>query len=134
MNRPHVHIVDDDAAMRDTLQELCRDADLPCRCFADAESFLEQWCPEWRGCILLDYKLPGMDGLQLQNALPGHDCHLPVVFLTAHGDVPEAVRAIRDGAVDFLLKPFRAEELRQALDKALAQDRDREGLQARYAS
>ena len=103
---PTVFIVDDDEAIRDSLEMLLRTRGIPVRTFASAGAFLEGYDDSLRGCLLLDLKLPGMDGQALLRHLQECGCALPVVMMTAHGDIPIAVEAMRQGARDFLEKPL----------------------------
>lgn len=120
-----VYIVDDDAAICEGLCDLLESAGLKTRSFASAEEFLEASEPEMRGCLVLDVRLPGMSGMQLQSRLMDSGVALPVIIMTAHGDVPMVKQALKSGAVDFLIKPFRDEELLQAVDQAFRLDRTR---------
>ncbi len=108
---PTVFIVDDDDAVRDSLSLLMRAAGMKARAFASAEAFLEDLDDDPDGCLLLDIRMPGMSGLELQARLAKTRTTLPIVFITAHGDVPMAVEAMRMGALDFVQKPFDDEEL-----------------------
>jgi two-component system, LuxR family, response regulator FixJ len=119
-----VFIVDDDAAVRDGLSLLMKSVALPARFFASADEFLREWQPDLYGCLLLDVRMPGMGGLELQKELIRRRITLPVIFMTGHGDVQMAVEALQLGAFDFLEKPFRDEELLQRINRALAQDRE----------
>jgi two-component system, LuxR family, response regulator FixJ len=119
-----VFIVDDDAAVRDGLAMLMKSVALPARFFASADEFLRDWQPDLCGCLLLDVRMPGMSGLELQKELIRRRITLPVIFMTGHGDVQMAVEALQQGAFDFLEKPFRDEELLQRINRALAQDRE----------
>lgn len=103
---PKVFIIDDDEAMRDALQLLMRAAGLKAEAFAGARDFLRACDPRQSGCLLLDIRMPEMSGLELQAELHKRRIHLPIVFLTGHGDVPMAVRAMKAGAVDFIQKPL----------------------------
>jgi FixJ family two-component response regulator len=125
-----VHVIDDDVAVLNALARLLGAAGLPVQTFASAKEFFAQHSPEQRGCLVLDLLLPGANGLEVQEALAGEDCPLPVVFLSGHGDVVASVRAMKAGAVDFLTKPFEAEALIAAVRQALARD----GVAARVAS
>jgi FixJ family two-component response regulator len=111
MTESIVHIVDDDAAVCDSLSLLCETAGLSARCYPSPEAFLESDCAALRGCIVLDVRLPRMTGLQLHEELHRRGCRLPVIYLTAHGDIPMTVRAMKLGAVDFLTKPVIAAAL-----------------------
>ena len=101
-----VFLVDDDAAVRDALQLLLSVSGLQVRTFASAESFLEYYRPEYAGCLLLDIRMPGMSGLKLQEVLLQRHIGIPIIFITAHGDIPSAVDAVKRGAVQFIEKPF----------------------------
>lgn len=115
-----VHVVDDDNSMRASLARLLGDAGFAVACYATAEEFLEVAGPETGGCLLLDLRLPGVSGLELQDALKSRQCAAAVVFLTAHGDVPSSVLAMKHGAADFLQKPVRADALLAAVESAVS--------------
>ncbi|MEI8243175.1 MAG: response regulator [bacterium] len=119
-----VHVVDDDDSVRRGLARLLRSAGLHVELFASAEEFLEhaRAAPDGGGCLILDIKMPGLDGLGLQDALGGIGCGLPIVFISGHGDVPMSVRAMKRGAVDFLTKPFDGQVLLDAVALALRKD------------
>jgi RNA polymerase sigma factor (sigma-70 family) len=117
---PIVFVVDDDASVRQALRRLLKSAGFQVRTFAAAEEFLEQSVSDATGCIVLDVQMPGLGGLDLQRRLAEKNASLPIVFLTGHGDIPMAVRAIRAGAVDFLAKPFDASHLLTSIRKAIA--------------
>ena len=117
-----VHVVEDDPATRRSLARLLGGAGYAAALYATAEEFLAAAGPSLQGCILLDLRLPGASGLELQDALVARGCSAPIVFLTAHGDVPASVRAMKRGALDFLEKPVAADTLFAALDAALARD------------
>lgn len=138
---PAVYIVDDEAAIRDSLAMLLKSVGLASRGFADARSFLAEYRTEWPGCLLLDVRMPHLGGMELQDELNRRGAILPVIFMTAHGDVAMAVEAMRAGAMDFLQKPFKDDDLLRRVQAALAQDaqeRDRlrrlEDLQRRVES
>lgn len=139
MNRdPAVFIVDDDEAVRDSITLLVRSVALDPVPFASAADFLEKHDASRPGCLVLDLRMPGMSGLELQRVLADRGIHRPIVFVTAHGDVPDAVRAMRGGAIDFIQKPFRDQDLLDCIQKALevdrearAQDGDRARVEAR---
>lgn len=114
-----VFVVDDDAAVRDAIGLLLETEGLACQTFDSAEAFLEAHGPDRRGCLVLDIRMPGMDGLELQRRLREMDAPLPVVFITGHGDIPMAVEAMKQGAVDFIRKPFGEEELLERVREAL---------------
>jgi len=116
---PTVFVVDDDASVRGALARLLHSAGYQTETFASAEGFLAQSRFDAPGCILLDVRMPGLNGLELQQALAAADRQLPIVFITGHGDVPMSVRAMKAGAEDFLPKPFDDEELLKAVAQAL---------------
>ena len=125
--RQLVHVVDDDPAVRRSLAWLLEGEGLVVQVHASAEEFLEALIPEQPGCALVDLRMPGMSGLELQQALAARGVALPVVFVTAHGDVPLAVTAMRRGAVDFVEKPFNDEALVAAVRRALSVDTRKRG-------
>jgi len=114
-----VCVVDDDRAMRESLRNLLRSAGLNVQTFASAHQFLTSPRPAAPGCLVLDVQLPGLSGLELQQELSRGQAPLPIIFITGHGDIPMAVRAMKAGAIDFLTKPFRAEDLLSAVTQAL---------------
>lgn len=120
--QPVVYVVEDDEAVRDSLAMLLQSEDLPVETYETALSFLEQWHPDLAGCIVLDIRMPGMDGMALQKELKERNSLLPIIFVTGHGDVPLAVDAMRHGAVDFIEKPYREDALLEKIREALAQD------------
>lgn len=115
-----VFLVDDDDAVRDSVSLLMRSAGLQTREFESANAFLEGYDRDQPGCLLLDVRMPGMSGLELQKELNKRNHTLPIVFISAHGDIPMAVEAVRRGAVDFVQKPFDDEELVSTVKQALA--------------
>lgn len=115
-----VHVVDDDLSVRKSLARLLGGAGLEVRLYASAEELLAAAGPQLEGCLLLDLRLPGASGLELQERLAARGCLAPVVFLTGHGDVPTSVRAMKGGAVDFLQKPVAARDLFAAVSSALS--------------
>jgi two-component system, LuxR family, response regulator FixJ len=125
VNDPTVFIVDDDAAIRDALSLLISLKGVRTAVFASAEDFLSIYCPAWRGCLLTDLQMPGMQGLQLQETLAMRHILLPVVVLTAHGDVATTRSALKAGALDFLEKPVDDEVLVDVLRNAIRVDADR---------
>ena len=129
-----VYVVDDDQAVRDSLQLLLTSSGLNSRAFADGPSFLAEYSADMRGCMICDLKMPGLTGLELQARLRGLRATLPIIFLTGHGDIPDAVHAMKGGAVDFVQKPFDAEQLLNTVRDALAQERrNHEDAEARSA-
>ena len=125
MSKPDsvVFVVDDDAAVRDAIQSLIRSVGLYVEGFASAQDFLRSKRPEVPGCLVLDVRLPGFSGLQLQSKLADADIRIPIVFMTGHGDIPMTVKAMKGGAVEFLTKPFRDQDLLEAVQQALESDR-----------
>jgi len=122
MSLPVVHIVEDDASLRSALGGLLKAAGYDARVYASTGEFLLNDVAGLQGCILLDLRLEGLSGLDLQEALLRRGCRAPVVFITAHGDIPASVRAMKAGAVDFLTKPVERAVLLAALRSALARD------------
>lgn len=120
---PTVFVVDDDPAMRDSLAWLLESVGLSCRLFGCASDFLAACDPEQPGCLLLDVRMPGMSGMELLQRLKRANIGLPVIILTGHGDVPMAVRAIQEGALDFLTKPYNSQCLLERVHEALERDR-----------
>lgn len=117
---PSVYIVDDDELLRVCTEEVLTSAGFRTRSFASAHDFLEAASLDGVACLVLDVNLPGMSGVELQSQLATRDVPLPIVFISAYGDIPMSVRAIKAGAVEFLTKPFRAEDLLAAVREALA--------------
>lgn len=118
-----VAIVEDDPSVRDSLSLLLGLRGYRTAVFADAESFLKAFQPEWTGCLLIDIRMPGMDGLALQRHLAERGCRMPVIVMTAHGDVESARSAFRSQAVDFLEKPIDHDRLTTAIEEALGRQR-----------
>jgi len=119
---PLIHIVEDDESLRTALLRLLASAGFEARGYSSTGEFLLHRAPERRGCVLLDVRLPGPSGLDLQDAMHEHAINLPIIFMTAHGDVSSSVRAMKAGAVDFLEKPIARDTLLGALARALASD------------
>jgi FixJ family two-component response regulator len=135
-----VYVVDDDVRMREALRELFTSHDVPSVTFGSAAEYIEYTKPDLPACLILDVELPDINGLDLQRLLRDR-YHPPIVFITGHGDIPSSVRAIKDGAVDFLVKPFSQQDLMAAIEVAIARDRharleraERARLQQRYSS
>ena len=120
-----VFVVDDDPDIRAAVALLMKSVKLPVRTFAGADEFLSKWDPGDAGCLVLDVRMPGMSGLELQNVLRERNAEIPIVFLSGHGDIPMALRAVRSGAVDFIEKPFRDQPLIDAVHEALVLDEAR---------
>ena len=119
-----VFVVDDDEAVRTSLRLLLKSVGLPVETFASAQEFLDQFDPSRAGCLVLDIRMPGMSGLELQQHLNDRHSIMPIVFITGHGDVPMAVEAMQAGAVDFIQKPFRDQDLIDRINRALEKDRE----------
>ena len=128
--RATVFIVDDDASVRKALARSIQAAGLNVKTFASAREFLDQGPPEGPGCLVLDFRLPGLSGLDLQAELNSRNIRTPVIFITGHGDIPVSVKAMKDGAVDFLTKPFKINTLLGVIRDAIQKD---ERLQASRA-
>lgn len=128
---PTVFVVDDDEDMRDALAQLLESAGLRVEIHADGSEFLAAYTEDHPGCLLLDMAMPGMTGLEVQAALKARGLAIPIVFLTGHGDIPLAVRAVQGGAVDFLEKPIKGAELIERVKRALYLDEERRRLQGR---
>jgi two-component system response regulator FixJ len=122
VNDATVFVIDDDASVRDSINLILSLKGMRTQLFSSAEDFLEAYRPEWRGCILTDLQMPGMSGLDLQQALHERGVLLPVVVLTAHGDVPTTRVAMKGGAFDFLEKPINDEVLLDVLNNAIRED------------
>lgn len=118
-----VYVVDDDAALRDALSSLFRSVGLQVEVFGSAAEFLEKKLPEIPSCLVLDIRLPGVSGLDFQAQLAKAGIRMPVIFMTGHGDIPMSVRAMKAGAIDFLTKPFRDQDMLDAVFSALESDR-----------
>jgi FixJ family two-component response regulator len=128
---PTVFVVDDDPSMRVALTHLFRSMDLGVEVFGSATEFLQADLPDIASCLVLDIRLPGVNGLDFQTRLAQANIRIPVVFMTGHGDIPMSVQAMKAGAIDFLTKPFRDQDMLDAVTKAL--ERDRAGRQTEKA-
>ena len=120
---PIVFVVDDDQSVRDSLRRLITSVGLRVEVFPSARAFLSAPRPDVPGCLVLDVRLPGLSGLDLQRELAQSHATLPIIFLTGHGDIPMSVQAMKAGAVEFLTKPFRGQELLDAIRHAIERDR-----------
>ena len=126
---PVIYIVDDDEGVRNSVRFLLKSVGLTARTFASAREFLDTHQPGQPGCVVLDVRMPGMSGLELQEQLNLHGAVIPVIFITGHGDIPMAVEAMQHGAFDFLQKPFRDQDLIDRIQRALDRDtRNRSAL------
>src|SRR5687767_596830 len=121
---PVVFIVEDDEAVRDSLQMLLGSVGYTVAAFPSATEFLTAYDTSLAGCLVLDIRMPGMNGMELQRKLNEMNSILPIIFVTGHGDVPLAVEAMQQGAFDFVQKPYREQELLEKIEKAMAQDRE----------
>jgi FixJ family two-component response regulator len=130
---PTVYIVDDDRAIRHAMELLMRSVGMKHAIFDSADEFLANFSIEMAGCLVLDIRMPGMGGLELQQKLIELGSTLPIIFITGHGDVPMAVEAMQKGAVDFIQKPFRDQELLDRIGEALTADRERRTEQQKIA-
>ncbi|NMZ43710.1 response regulator transcription factor [Pseudomonas oryzihabitans] len=119
-----VHLVDDDASVRAAVEDLLASVGLDTRSYASAVDFLERARLDAPGCLVLDVRMPGMNGLDLQQELQRRGLALPIIFITGHGDIPMSVRAMKQGALEFLTKPFRDQDLLDAIDQALRKAQD----------
>jgi FixJ family two-component response regulator len=136
-----VFVVDDDAPVRESLKNLIRSVGLQVKLFASAQEFLRSNRPDVPSCLVLDVRLPGLSGLDLQRQTTEAGVEIPIIFITGHGDIPMSVRAIKAGAVEFLTKPFRDQDLLDSIQQALGRDRKAreqraalEELRSRFAS
>lgn len=120
---PVVFIVDDDGGMRTAMQHVLKSVGLRSEGFGTAQDFLQRATHDGPSCLVLDVRLPGISGLELQRKLIESGVHIPIIFITAHGDIPMTVRAMKFGAVEFLTKPFRDQDLLDAIEQALERDR-----------
>jgi FixJ family two-component response regulator len=123
--QPTVYVIDDDQSMRVALTNLFRSMNLSVEVFGSAPELLQSRLPDIASCLVLDIRLPGVSGLEFQGELAKAGIHIPIVFMTGHGDIPMSVRAMKAGAVDFLTKPFRDQDMLDAVTKALDLDRRR---------
>ncbi len=134
--RPTAYVVDDDESIRTLWRWLMESNGIAVKTFATAAAFIESYRSGDAGCLVLDLKLPGMSGLELQEYLHGRDIEIPIVFVTGHGDVPAAVSALKGGAVDFIQKPFSYKDVLSVIEKAFERDakiRERRTRQSRIA-
>ena len=136
-----VFVIDDDESIRESLKSLIRSVGLRVETFASAQEFLQSERPDAPACLILDVRMPGLSGLDLQRELTEANIHIPIIFITGHGDIPTSVRAMKAGAVEFLTKPFRDQDLLDAIQQALDRDRharsqqaDSADLRSRYQS
>lgn len=140
-DRPIVYVVDDDKSVRDSLEDLLASVGLRAMLFASSREFVRSERPDAPACLVLDVRMPGLSGLDFQDEMAKLGIHIPIVFITAHGDIPMSVRAMKAGAVEFLTKPFRDQDLLDAIQQSLTRDlaqrresRIKEELRRRYAN
>ncbi len=130
---PTVYIVEDDDAVRDSLQLLLESVGMPVATFPRADAFLDAYHSDMAGCLVLDIRMPGINGMELQRKLNTQHSTLPIIFVTGHGDVPMAVEAMQQGAVDFIQKPYREQELLDKIQQAMEMDAEhRQQLQEQH--
>jgi FixJ family two-component response regulator len=129
-----VFVVDDDASVRDSVQSLLKSVGFHVEVFGSTEEFMRIQRPETPSCLVLDVRLPGMNGLDFQGELEKNSIQIPIVFITGHGDIPMTLRAMKAGAVEFLAKPFQKEDLLAAIHQALQRDRTRRNDQADFSA
>ena len=128
-----VFVVDDDPSVRRAIQRLVESVGLQVQLFGSAQEFLGSKRPDAPSCLVLDIRLPGISGLDFQRELAESNIHIPIIFITAHADIPMTVRAMKAGAVEFLAKPFRDQDLLDAIQQALQRDHTRRVLEAEVA-
>ncbi|WP_019903560.1 response regulator transcription factor [Methylobacterium sp. 77] len=138
-SRPTIFVVDDDPAIREAISSLLRSVDLGCAVFASVAELLLATRPYGPGCLVVDVRLPGLSGLEFQAQMAAHSVDMPIILMTGHGDIPMSVKAMKAGAVDFLAKPFRDQDLLDAIGTALTRDEQKrqkhaalDGLTAAY--
>jgi FixJ family two-component response regulator len=132
--KPTVLIIDDDPAIRGALENLLRSVGLSVKAFASVPEFLKAGRPDGPTCLVLDVRLPGPSGLDFQRELPATNIHLPIIFITGHGDIPMSVQAMKGGAIEFLTKPFRDQDLLDAIQLGLARDREQRETESTLAA
>jgi FixJ family two-component response regulator len=130
---PAIVVIDDDASMRKALENLFKSVGFEVELFSSPQEFLQSQRPDRPGCIVLDVRFPGRSGLDMQRDLANAEAQLPVIFITGYGDIPMSVRAMKAGAVEFLTKPFREQDLLDAVGTALEKDRTRRSGETRLA-
>jgi FixJ family two-component response regulator len=132
-DQPVVFVIDDDLSVREALEDLLRSVGLAVQSFVSTQSFLESKRPDAPGCIVLDVRLPGPSGLEFQRTLANSKVHLPIIFITGHGDISMSVRAIKSGAIDFLTKPVHEQQLLDAIQSGIERDRARRAADVNLA-
>jgi FixJ family two-component response regulator len=132
--KPTILVVDDDPQMRDSIGQLLRSLGMDTQLFASVPDFLKSEEPHGPTCLVLDVRLPGRSGLEFQNDLAAASRNIPIIFVTGHGDIPMTVQAMKGGAIEFLTKPFRDQDLLDAIEAGLARDRARRASEKALAS
>lgn len=130
---PTVYVVDDDESVREAVKKLILSVGLRAETFGTTREFIRNKRPDGPACLVLDVRLPDVSGLEFQRELAAAGIEIPIIFITGHGDIPMSVRAMKAGAVEFLTKPFRGQELLDAVQEAIARDRAASGKRARLA-
>jgi FixJ family two-component response regulator len=128
-----VFVIDDDSSVREAIKSLIRSVGMRVETFASAQEFLGSRRPDVPACLVLDVRMPGLSGLDLQHELAEAHIHIPIIFITGHGDIPMSVRAMKAGATEFLTKPFRDQDLLDAIKQAIDHDRATRKQQAETA-
>jgi FixJ family two-component response regulator len=123
--QPVVFVIDDDPSLRDALKSLFQSVDLRVELFGSASEFMQSTLPDAPSCLVLDIRLPRLSGLEFQTELANANIEVPIIFITGHGDIPMSVKAMKAGAIDFLTKPFRDQDLLDAVARAIERDRER---------
>ena len=123
------YLIDDDEAMRNSIAHALTKREIPARTFPSATVFLDAYQKTWRGCLVIDIRMPGMSGLELQTRLAEYDINMPIIFITGYGNVEKAVQAMKGGAVDFLQKPFSQQALVDCIERAFQKDTERQSEQ-----
>src|SRR5437764_8063606 len=131
--QPAIVVIDDDASMRKALDNLFKSVGFEVELFASPQEFLQSERPDRPGCIVLDVRFPGRSGLDMQRDLASAEAQLPIIFITGYGDIPMSVRAMKAGALEFLTKPFRDQDLLDAVGVALKKDRERRADEMKLA-
>lgn len=129
--QPIVYVIDDDRSVRDALEDLLASVGLQVRSHSSVAEFLESPIPDAPGCLLLDVRMPGQSGIDFHRQMPEYGIYLPTIFITGHGDITMGVNAIKNGAFEFLTKPFRDQDLLDAIQQAIEKDRQRRASDAR---
>ena len=129
--QPIVYVIDDDRSVRAALEDLLASVGLQVRSYSSVAEFLESSMPDAPGCLLLDVRMPGQSGIDFHRQMPEYGIHLPTIFITGHGDITMGVNAIKNGAFEFLTKPFRDQDLLDAIQQAIEKDRRRRESEAR---